>query len=159
MASSTPKTVLLKGDPLFKEALTGGTITPGNLVQINSSGVLVRHANAGQNAIPLFSFENENVGSGIDSVYSTGNRARYFAARPGDEVWAVLASGQNVNAGAFLESAGDGTLRAYTNQSGQNVYTAAVVGVAKEAKNNSAGDASGPPAVTAGATRIRLEVR
>lgn len=159
MASSAPKTILLKGDPLFKEALTSGAVTPGNLVQLNSSGVLVRHANAGQNAIPLFAYENELIGSGIDTAYVTGNRGRYFAARPGDEVYAILASGQNVASGAFLESNGDGTLRAYTNQSGQNVYTAAVVGVSLEAKNNTNGDSAGPPAATAGATRVKLEVR
>ena len=57
--------------------------------------------------------------------------------------------------GDFLESAGTGALRAYTNQSGQNVYVAALVAVAREDKNNTGGDAAGPHN---NATRIKVEV-
>jgi hypothetical protein len=76
-------------------------------------------------------------------------------SRAGDEIYALLASGQSVSEGDFLQSAGNGALTDYVNQSGQNVYTAAIVGVAAEDKDNTAGDANGPHN---NATRIRLEV-
>ena len=149
-----PNTIVLKGKPLRKEAPAGAAVTPGDLVDF-SSGDLIRHANAGQNAAPRFAVENDLIGSGITDNYASGFTMRYVMSSPGDEVYGLLASGQNVSQGAFLESAGNGSLQAYTNQSGQNVYVAAIVAVAAEDKDNSSGDATGPHD---GATRIRLEV-
>ena len=120
-----------------------------------SSGNLIRHATSGGNAAPRFAVENDLIGSGITDNYASGNTMRYVMSRAGDEIYGLLASGQSVSQGAFLESAGTGALQAYTNQSGQNVYAAAVVAVAAEDKNNTAGDATGPHD---NAARIRLEV-
>lgn len=149
-----PNTIVLRGTPFLKEAQAGAAVTPGDLVYF-SSGNLIRHANSGQNAAPYFAVENDLIGSGIADNYASGYTMRYVVGRPGDEVYGLLASGQSVSQGDFLESAGNGSVQAYTNQSGQNVYAAAIVAAAAEDKDNSSGDADGPHN---GATRIRLEV-
>lgn len=150
-----PNTIVLKGDPLRKEELAGGAISPGDLIELNSSGVVVRHATAGANAVPMFAVEMDLIGSGITNSYPSGDTVKFVVSRPGDEIYALLASGQNVAKGAFLESAGNGALRAYTQQSGSNVFPAAIVAKAVEAVNNTAGDATGPHNT---AKRIKVEV-
>lgn len=151
MASNT---IVLKGTPEKREELASGTITPGDLVQI-SSGAMQRHANSGRNAAPMFAVEDDVIGSGITDNYGSGNRVKYVLAKAGDLIYGLLASGQSVSEGDFLESAGNGALQAYSNQSGQNIYPQAIVAYAAEDKNNSSGDASGPHD---NATRINLEV-
>ena len=148
-----PNIILLKGDPIRHERLAAGAITPGDLVSRDSSGTLVRHATAGGNSEKLFAVENDLIGSGITDSYATGDTVKFIASRPGDWVYALLASGQNVAIGAYLESAGNGALEAYTQQSGSNVFPAAVVAVAVEAVNNTAGGS-----LHNGAARIKVEV-
>lgn len=150
-----PNVIVIKGDPLRKEDLAGAAITPGDLIELNSSGVVVRHSTAGGNAVPMFAVEMDLIGSGITDSYPSGDTVKYAVFRPGDEVYALLASGQNISKGAFLESAGTGALRAYTQQSGGNVYPAAIVAKAVEAVDNSSGYASGPHD---NAKRITVEV-
>jgi hypothetical protein len=149
-----PNTIVLKGDPLRKEALAGAALTPGDLIAF-SSGAVIRHANSGQNAAARFAVENDLIGSGIADNYPSGDVVKFVLSRPGDEIYGLLASGQNVSQGDFLESDGSGCFQAYTNQSGQNVYVRAIVAAAAEDKDNSSGDADGPHD---GATRIKLEV-
>lgn len=152
-----PYTIILRGDPehQYKEAAADAAVTPGDLIKFSANEKLIRHDGSGQNAVPMFALEMELVGSGIGDSYASGATVRYAVARAGDEVYALLASGQSVSKGDFLESAGNGALQAYTNQSGQNVYTAAAVATANEDKDNSSGDGTGPHNT---ATRIRVEV-
>lgn len=142
-------TILLKGDATRKERLAGGTISPGDLLTLNSSDQYVRHNTAAGVAAPVFAFENDLVGKGISDDYASGDTVQAIYAKRGDEVLALLASGQNVSVGDFLESAGNGTLRAITS-SGANVVARAL-----ESKNNTSGDTTGPHD---GATRIKVEV-
>lgn len=148
-----PNVIVLKGDPIRHEVLAGGTITPGDLVGRASGGTLVRHATAGGNSEKLFAVEMDLIGSGITDDYSSGDTVKFIASRAGDWVYATLASGQNVAIGAFLESDGSGSLQAYTQQSGSNVFPAAVVAVAVEAVDNSSGST-----LHDGAARIKVEV-
>ena len=148
-----PNVIVLKGDPLRREGLAGGSVTPGDLASIDSNNKIVRHATAGGNALPLFAVEMDLIGSGIDDVYPSGATVKLVASRTGDGIYALLASGQNVAVGAFLESAGNGALEAYTQQSGSNVFPAAVVAIATEAVDNSSGGSAHN-----GAARIKVEV-
>ncbi len=150
-----PNTIVLKGHPLRKEAQADASLFPGDLIEFSANEKLVQHANAGQNAMPNFAIEMELIGSGIADSYISGATVLYGVFRPGDEIYGLLASGQSVSKGAFLESAGNGALRAATTASGASVYVAAIVAVAKEDVNNSAGDADGPHD---NAARITLEV-
>lgn len=111
MASKdTPKTVLLKGIPLAKEAKSSGALTPGHLVTLNASGLLVVHPTDGGVASPSFVREAAYIGRGIDDVFASGDTVPFMTCRTGDEVYAILEDGHNVVIGALLASAGDGTL-------------------------------------------------
>jgi hypothetical protein len=111
MASKdTPKCILLRGNPICKEAKSSGALTPGHLVTLNSSGLLVVHPTEGGVASPSFVREAAYIGKTIDDVFASGDTVPYMVCRTGDEVFAILEDGHNVAIGALLESKGDGTL-------------------------------------------------
>lgn len=115
MASGdTPKTVLLKGDPLAQETNGAGAIIPGHLLERDSGGTVSVHSVAGGRALPMFAREEEYVGGTIDTAYASGDRIPHYTGRAGDWFYAILADNVNAPIGAFLESAGDGTLRLAT---------------------------------------------
>lgn len=150
---ATPNTILLKGDGLFKEAPAAGTITPGHLVQRNSSGNIVVHATASGNAQPAFAVENDIMGLGCtDNYTTTANKQVHFVIpERGAEIWALVpAAAAAIVIGDLLDSNGDGTLKKYTAPSqavaegGAASYTIAPkvlapVAMAIEAVDNSAG--------------------
>lgn len=126
-------TILLKGRGIRKEAVAAGTITPGDLLTINSSGLLVRHATAGGAAAPLFAVENDIVGATIDDDYVTNDYVQSEYMYSGCSVLAnVAAAASAIVIGDLLESAGDGTLRKAT--------TGVPIAQALDALDNSAGD-------------------
>lgn len=151
MASSTPNTIVLKGNGVRKERLAGGTITPGHLVLINTSDQVVVHPNAAQNARKMFAVENDIEGEGIDDNYTSGDTVQFETFQPGDEVYALVAAlATAVTIGAALESAGDGTLRIQTaDAASDQTQRDAVVAYAKEAVDNSGGSS---------VARIKVEV-
>ena len=135
-------TIILKGDGTQVEALAGGAITPGHLLSRATAGTLVVHPNAGQNAEPLFAYEDELQGKPISTAYASGARVLARLMRLGDQVYALLANGETAVIGSFLESAGDGTLQVVpTDSAGEVKYPASVVAVALEAVDMS--DSSG----------------
>ncbi len=139
MPSSTyPKKIILKGDPIRKEDEAGGVITPGHLLNYDASGDLVAHATAGGNAAPAFAVEQDFLGKTINDNYASEDRVQYVVARPGDEIYAFLAALQSVLKGAFLESAGNGSLREHSPSAAsvaeQAIAAALVTGV--EGDNN-----------------------
>ena len=69
---SSDRTIVLKGDPLRQEAKAAGTITPGHLIQFNSSGNVVVHATAKGNAAAMFAIENALYGKEVGTDYSSG---------------------------------------------------------------------------------------
>lgn len=148
---ATPKKIILKGDPIYKErplkdldVYGVGAIMPGMLIQMDSTGDVAPHPTAaGTDASPMFAVEAPfREGAGIDTAYNqNGETVLYAFCRPGDEVYAFVEVGANVAAGAVLESNGAGYLQALS--------TGKAVCRALEAKNNSAGSA---------AARIKVEV-
>lgn len=152
-----PNKIVLKGDPIVKEGDAASAITPGHLVTRNADGDIVVHGAAGQNAIPAFADMQDYIGGGIDKAYAVGDRVKFNVHRPGDEVYALLADGENVTPADNLESAGDGTLRKHTPQAvaeggaaNYTLYQRAIVARPIEAVNNSVGGA---------AVRIKVEVQ
>ena len=134
------KTILIKGDPVYNElAMTSGeAMLPGHLVERISAGTLSKHSGAGLTSTRAFALENENDGGGIDDAYANGETVKFATCRPGDVVNAILADGETVAIGEYLESNGDGTLRevdadAATAQDERN----SLVGIALEAQSPS----------------------
>jgi hypothetical protein len=154
MAKHTIK--IKKYADIIEEWIANAAITPGHLVEvINSSGSpKVRvHATAGGNAIPMFALEDELQGNGIDTAYAATAPVQVWVAGRGDEVYALLANGQTVVVGDFLESAGDGTLQKHaTDSAGVGTLSLQIVAIALEnvdMSDSSGADPSG---------RIRVKV-
>lgn len=157
MASSTPHTITLRGDPIASEARAKASeaIKPGMLVELHTDGTLKKHATAKAQANASFVREPDIFGGSVDDTYDDGDTVLFSTFRPGDWVWAWLVDEGNVAVGALLESAGDGSLRAVTaaSQSGTTPFAVVTGGVAiakaLEAKDNTGG--TGP-------VRIKVEV-
>lgn len=115
MASNdTPKTVLLKGDPLAGEALAGGVISPGHLIAKTTTGTVIAHNAASAKTAKLIAREMEITDGGLSTNYAADDQTLYWNARSGDEFYMFLKAGEDVDIGDLLESAGDGTLQAVT---------------------------------------------
>jgi len=112
----------------------GGTITPGHLVRLNSSGQVVVHASSAGKVVPImFALEDELQGRDITGNYSSGDRVQVWIPGRGDVVNAILTTSQAVAVGDFLVSNGDGTLKELTGDTATVYEDATVVGVAIEA--------------------------
>lgn len=106
------KAVVLRGLPEYDEQDTASeAITPGHLIQM-SSGQWRKHANAGLNAAAIFAAERDELGNDMDVAYASGDRVKAVFPYKGCRINALIASGQNLTKGTYLESAGNGTLRA-----------------------------------------------
>ncbi len=145
---TAPRTIILvnKDNCVMKELVAGGTITPGHLVDIASTGKYVVHPDAKVRTAAIFAAEADLIGKGIDDNYVANDNVYAWVCPPGTEVNAlVAASASAIVIGDLLESAGDGTLRKRTAASqlgsGTYDYTAAgePVAMAIEAVDNSGG--------------------
>jgi len=114
---------VLRGDPYYNEdGVASAVIKPGYLVD----GVLsvAAHAVAAGACPRTFAIEREEMGAGIDDTYqgattisadyAIGDTVKIGSFSPGMRVLALIASGQSITINQRLESAGDGTLRAYS---------------------------------------------
>ena len=128
------RVVALNGTPTIDEQLSASAaITPGNLVEVDT-GQWRRHANAGLNAAASFALERDELGNDFDVDYAASDLVKVGRFRPGDKVNALIASGQNLVIGEFVESAGDGTLRTLTTDSAtDDTQRVSVVGQSAEA--------------------------
>jgi hypothetical protein len=137
-------TISLKGRPKRIEALAAEAITPGHLIQYNSSSKFIKHATAAGSQSRMFAAENEVFGDGIDVAYANNDNVLAWQCFPGDEINALVAAAASaIVVGDYVESAGDGTVRkvatsAGTSQASRN----STVGQALEALDNSGGGAA-----------------
>ncbi len=117
-----PTTILLKGDPLFKEAPAKAVLSPGHLLElVLDTGILKvqKHSEAIETVWSAFALENDLIGLGITDPYPIDENVRYVVGRSGDEFLARVATGAPIiNPGDFLEPAADGTLKARTTTGG-----------------------------------------
>lgn len=113
-----PHNIVIKGrDSARDDGISDGALMPGHLIEqtgVAPSGEARTygvHSTAGGTASARFALTGLG-GKGIGDQYADGEHIRHKTFLPGDEVYALLASGANVAAGDFLESEGDGTLGA-----------------------------------------------
>lgn len=139
-----------KGPYTYDEATAGGTITPGMLVKLNSSGQLIAHNEQGGRGEAGFALEDALQGKAVGDNYSSGNLACYILPGKGCEVYALLKDQENVSIGDELVSAGDGTLQA-RGSSGSGVTEWQTIGYAMETK-----DLTADSAQTAQLMRVRI---
>ena len=106
------KRIALRGSPAVDEQeVSSEAITPGHLIEL-SSGAWIKHGDAGLNAAPIFALERDEMGDTIEDDYASGDTVKSGRFSSAMKVNALIASGQNLSKGAYLESAGNGTLRA-----------------------------------------------
>jgi len=100
----------------FKEFVLAAAATAGMLVERTSAGQAQPHSSAGATNIQkMFLFEKELEGIEMDTELASGDRVQVWYPLPGDEVYALLANGENVSEGDKLASDGAGGLQAATN--------------------------------------------
>ena len=119
MAYSRDKaTIKLKNyQDIMNEYAAAAAIIPGELIELNSSGTVQVHSTAGGNMLQMFAVEDELQGNGIDDAYAAADKVQCWVASRGDEVYAILADGQDIAIGDFLESNGAGELTKHTPDS------------------------------------------
>lgn len=142
MAKTKSSVVILKGldrAHIEEDGAATEAITPGMLVQGTTS--ISKFSTAGGPAARRVAMERDEMGKTFDEAYASGDTVKVANLAPGDRVNALIASGQNIAANAFLEPAGDGTLRV--------LASGTPWGRALEAINNSAGPTT---------ARLRTEV-
>lgn len=147
------KQVIIKGDPIYKEAIANESITPGDLIEFiggsaATASYVKKHATAAGNQGGMFAVVQDYIGGGLTKTYASGDQVIYVAAGRGDEINARLAANNNALVGSLLESNGDGTLR---------LHTPASAASASNYLNKIVGQAMDP--VNSGSTaRVRVEV-
>ena len=151
----TKRTVFLKkylDIKIEKEAV--GAITPGMLIELDSSDKVKAHATPGGNAFPMFAVEDEFQGKLITDDYAIEDVVQCWIPTRGDEVYAVLVKGGTAaTIGSLLESAGDGSLQVHAADDSTSANTTnQIVAQAIEAVDLS--DSSGADPAT-----YRIKVR
>lgn len=144
LTKSTPRIIHLAGHGTsINDVPAGAAITPGMLIErYSNSGVPTfrAHSTAAGNAVPTFALDQRQMNKGIDDAYAAADLVDALVCWPGAVVYAIIASGQNIAAGNFLESAGNGKLRV--------LAAGKAIAQAVEDVNNSAGP---------GDARLRVE--
>lgn len=143
------KSIIVKSYTKVQEEYTATAvaITPGMLLEMASATTVQAHSGASGNVLPMFAFEDELQGKTIDDAYAVSVKVQVLIPRTGDQVQGILADGQNIAAGDFLESDGTGMLQKHAADSALVVEAAhPLVGVALEAidiSDSSAAESSG----------------
>lgn len=130
---------------IIEEYVATSALYPGALVELDSYGQVKNHSTAGGNALPMFALEDEFQGRGIDTIYAAGTKVQVWIPNRGEVVLGILADGEDVAIGDFLESNGAGYLRKHVADYGDShtgTVQQAIVGVVLEEMDASA-DSSG----------------
>lgn len=138
---TTYRTILLrKPVPVHMERTAGDTITPGMILDLNSSDNFIPHGTASGDVCPLIvAVEDDLEGRTITDDYdvTTYTRVQAEVLHPGDEFYGLLADGETAVIGSYLKSGGDGYMKVYTVASGEPDYTRVICARALEAVDRS----------------------
>lgn len=99
------------------------SITPGHLVEavLNGTELNIRkNAVAGEVTQALVALNQPELNEGIDDAYAAGETVKTGLMQTGCVIYGLIASGQNISAGDYMDSAGDGTWK--ENASGAKSY-------------------------------------
>lgn len=132
-STGRPAVIKIKSHGREDEIEAGGAISPGHLLQVDSTGDVVVHARDASAVERLIALEDALQGDIVTTAYADGDKVRVLHALPGDVVQARLAaSATAVVIGDELTAETDGTVAIV-------VTTDETVAIAVEAVNNSAG--------------------
>lgn len=120
-------------DVIEEYTATAVAITPGDLLELTSAGLVQAHSTDSGTVLPMFALEDELQGNGIDDDYAACAKIQVWVAVRGEQVFANIADDEVITTGDFLVSNGDGTLKGTTNSSATlDEFPSSVVGVALE---------------------------
>ena len=122
MAKANLEKVLLIGAPNQMERDAADAITPGMLIELNSTNGVIPHNVAGGFSDKWVAVENDIAGDDFDHPYLAGEVCLFNACRQGDEVLLTINDGENIAIGEDLESAGNGKVRAIVGEESGAVF-------------------------------------
>ena len=134
MASATPHVIMLQTNalsdlvrPAFERQANAGTIKPGHLLEMLSTGKVQINGTAGVDGLVMVAVEHgfrnpTGTTLNIDTAFPAGDSVTFVYPQSGDLLYMFLKQGQNVAAGARLEAATGGELQAVT--SGKAIFVA-----------------------------------
>ena len=124
---------------------TAVAITPGFFLELTSAGLVQAHSTEGGPVLPMVALEDELQGKGITDNYAVSAKIQVWTAVRGEEVYALLADGEDVAIGDFLISDGNGRLKKYDGTTASDVeFPQSLVAVALEAVDMSGSSGADP---------------
>lgn len=125
---------LLGGPPIVnEESIAQETILAGHLLELTSGGAVKKNTAAAANVARAFALERDELGTGIETAYASGDTVKVGVFHAGQRVYAFIASGQNIARGAYVTTDNAGRVTA------TGVTAPLRIGRATESVNNSAG--------------------
>ena len=114
---TVPNKVLLSGGPdpvIINDLACSEAITPGMLVERFNSGGVIRFKKSTRTDLrnSLYALDMPMQNKGIDDASAANDLIEVVDARSGDTIYALVASGASLVAGARLTDAGNGFLKA-----------------------------------------------
>ena len=144
---STRYTIATIGIGVQYEAVANAAITPGQAVELLSTGKIQKVAAAGGDSERAFAIEDYLQGKDVADDYAAGARVMYRVFQRGEEVFVILKDGENVAIGDDISFALAGEVAA--SGSGETV-----IGTAMEAL-----DASASAGVAVASRRIVIRIK
>jgi len=145
LTGSFNKIALKKYVDIYLEKVANAAITPGMLIELISTNKVRAHATSAGDVTPkMFACEDEYQGKDIDDAYAADDQVKCGIFIPGEEVYAILDEGENVDIGDRLSSNGNGYLKKHVTEveswevseaGSVTVYPEQIVGIAAEAKD------------------------
>lgn len=143
MTATGYRTIAIKSGPfgpLREEENAAAAVTPGDLLEVTSSGKVQPHDTGGGVAVPkMVALETQHGDAEgteqIDIDYASSDLVYYAVGQPGDIYYMWLAGSEDASKGDVLESDGTGALAVVTP--GTEDTAGSQVAVAAEDKDNS----------------------
>jgi len=125
------RTILNKGEGIAFEATANAAITPGQVIELLSTGKVQKQATAKTRAERAVAMVDENQGNDIADDYDASALVMYRVFAPGDVANLILKDGETVVIGGEVDTATGGEVQAATSA------TVSPLGIAVEAVNAS----------------------
>ena len=116
------------------EKIAAGAITPGMLIELDSSDEVQAHSSEGGDGIPMFAEVDALQGNTLDTDYAADDLVSINIEGIGSECQAFLQAGQTAVIDSELISGGDGTL-IVNGQESSGVTVDKLFAIAREAKD------------------------
>jgi hypothetical protein len=129
-----------------EEAKCSEALSPGHLLQYDSSGYVKKQATAGEQCAVMVAVENSLEGDGVTDAYASGDRVQYVHLKSGEQFLARIKNGEDIAKGDRLVSGASGLFMEEDTDSSSQLSNQSVLAIALEAcdmSSSSGGDDDG----------------